>query len=78
MAQTWNFGTPKRGEAHPQIKDVRVQRNGRTWTASYHVEGGKLNVWGAWGSRSEPVGRTKDLKKRAEALLTNILDQQTG
>lgn len=76
MARNWNFGTPRRGEAHAPIRDVRVKRNGRTWTASYHVEGGKLQVWGAWGSRSEPVGRTRDLAKRATSLLVEILDER--
>ena len=53
---------PKKGQAHVPIRDVRVRRNGKDWTASYHTEDGKLMVWGAWGSRSEPIGRTKDLK----------------
>lgn len=59
-------------------KDVRIVRDGQRWTASYHTEGDKLLVWSAWGSRTEPVGETKDLAVRAMVLLGEILDGRGG
>lgn len=68
------FGTPKRGASRISPKDVRIIRGGQRFTASYHIDDGQLHVWSAWGSRTEPVGRTKDFKARAEVLLGEIVD----
>jgi hypothetical protein len=67
-------GLPKRGATRISPRDVRIERDGKRWTASWHVEDDRLLVWSAWGSRTEPVGPTTDLGSRARALLTEILD----
>lgn len=70
------FGMPARGQPRHSIRDVRVVRDGQRFTASWHVEDGKLLVWSAWGSRSEPVGKTTGLAARATVLLGEIIDQR--
>lgn len=65
---------PAKGTPHVSYRDVRIVRDGRTWTATWHVTDGTLYVSSAWGSKSEPVGRTRDMAKRATALLTDMVD----
>lgn len=71
-----HFGMPARGAKRQSIRDVRIVRDGQRWTASWHVDDGRLVVWSAWGSRSEAAGNTKDLAARATALLGEIVDQR--
>lgn len=72
------FGTAKRGQAAPRMRDVQIMRGGRTYTASWHVEDGKLLVSSAYGSRVEPVGRRRDLAGRATVLLGEIVEASDG
>lgn len=74
MSKHWNFGTPKRDAPRIAYRDVRITRAGRTWTATWHTDGEKLYVSSAYGSRTEPVGRSKNLANRATELLSEIID----
>jgi hypothetical protein len=73
-----HFGSPVRGAKRQSIRDVRIVKDGQRWTASWHVEEGNLLVWSAWGSKSEPVGKTTELAARATVLLGEIIDQRAA
>jgi hypothetical protein len=73
-ARKWNLQPPR--QAEPFRKIVSITRNGKPWTASYHIADGQLQVDGAWGSRREPVPDPTDseaITRRARALLADIL-----
>ena len=69
-----HFGMLAKGTPLVSYRDVRVTRGGKTWTASWHVDEGKLFVSSAYGSRTEPVGRRKNLGDRAEQILGEIIE----
>jgi hypothetical protein len=74
MADRWNFGTPKKGQAPIKRNSLRTIRNGREWTGFWEQDGDKLLVCSAYGSRSEPIGRRTNLEARAVSLFAEILD----
>lgn len=64
---------PRKGVARTAYRDVRVQRGGQTWTASYHVDAiGRLVLSSAWGSASATA--TADQRAQAEAMLGEMID----
>ena len=75
MGRSWNFGRLKQGVPQLAVRGVRIKRVGQIWTATYHTEGDRLHVSSAWGSRSEPIGRTTDLGARATVLLNEIVGE---
>lgn len=82
MARSWNFGMPKKGAARVAYRDVRVERDGRPWTASYHIDDkSRLVISSAWGSRSEPVSpdlSQETLDERARGLLDRLIGERPG
>jgi hypothetical protein len=80
MAKTrsaWNFGMPHKGAAVVSYRDVRVQRAGRTWTASYHLDDdGQLVISSAWGSRTAPDPGFKKRSDKAQAMLAGMIDER--
>jgi hypothetical protein len=70
----WAYVPPPDQRA-PERHKLSVRRNGRLWSAHWELQDGKLYVCSAYGSRTEPIGRQKNLEARAEALFSEILDQ---
>lgn len=57
-------------------ESIQIARGGRQWTGSWTVEGDRLYVDSAYGSRTAQAGRDKGRAARAEALLAEIVDQR--
>jgi hypothetical protein len=74
MARPWNFGTPKKGEPRIAYRDVRVERGGRAWSASYHIDDGRLVLSSAWGSTSAPAASPATIPTQAQVLLGAMID----
>jgi hypothetical protein len=73
----WKFGTPHKGQEVVSYRDVRVQRAGRTWTASYHLtDDGQLVISSAWGSRKAPDPGIKKRADKAQAMLAGMVDDR--
>jgi hypothetical protein len=72
------FGLPKRGAPHHTFRDVRIQHGGKRWTATWHVDAGRLFVDSAWGSTSEPIGGDMDPATRAAEILHAMVAGRGG
>lgn len=57
------------------IRDVRVDVRGRRYTGSYEVDGKRVEVWSAYGSRIGEVAHG-DAKATAEKLLAGLLAER--
>jgi hypothetical protein len=55
---------------------LQIKRGGRTWSASWTVDGDRLYVESAYGSRTALAGRERGRVAKAEALLAEIVDQR--
>lgn len=79
MERKWNFGMPAKGQRVVAYRDVRTQRAGRTYTASYHVDNdGKLVLSSAWGSISAKAKELAQQKQQAERLLNQMLKRMAN
>jgi|HubBroStandDraft_3_1064219.scaffolds.fasta_scaffold479549_2 hypothetical protein len=67
------FSKLKPGATRHAYRDVRTQHAGKTWTATWHVEGGRLFVASAWGSASEVISDARDPASRATDLLREMV-----
>jgi hypothetical protein len=54
--------------------DVKTTVQGRTYNAGYELDGGKVRVSSAYGSKSAAAG--KDARATAERLLEEIVRQR--
>jgi hypothetical protein len=69
-------GVPKPEERITR-RTIRIERHGQTWSGAYTVEGSKLYVESAYGSRTIPLGRpTDDLNAKAGRVLEVIVDSR--
>jgi hypothetical protein len=73
MAKQWNFGMPAKGSVRVERHKVSVKHAGQTWNAHWELDGDKLIVCSAYGSRSAPSGPDTDRPALAEALLAEIV-----
>ncbi len=69
---------PPAGERAAERHKLSLKRQCRTWNGHWEIEGDMLHVCSAYGSRTEAIGKRKDLRARAEALFADILDSSTS
>lgn len=73
MAKHWNFGSPKRGSVVIDRHKLSVRHAGKVWNGHWELDGDKLLVCSAYGSRSADAGPEDGRSAKAEALLAEIV-----
>jgi hypothetical protein len=58
--------------------DVRIEQGGKRWSATWHMENGRLVVTSPWGSTSEPLAQRGDPGVRAAELLHAMIATRRG
>jgi hypothetical protein len=70
------FGLPKRSA--PTFPEVRIQQDGKRWTATWRLQDGRLVVDSAWGPASEPINDDTDQPTRAAEMLHGMVAARAG
>jgi hypothetical protein len=76
----WNYGRSQRGQPRIDRRDATVYRDGKRWTAAWEIDGDKLVISSAWGSRRAPLGNRDALdaqKDLARQLLETMIADRT-
>jgi hypothetical protein len=60
MATRWNFGMPAKGSVPIDRHKLSVKHAGKFWTGYWELEGDKLQVCSAYGSRTVKAGSEAD------------------
>jgi len=74
MTNHWRLGLLEAGAEGIARGDVRFQREGRVFAATWTVEQGDMVLSTAWGSRRELAGQREDMSLQAGVLLGQIVE----
>jgi hypothetical protein len=73
MTKQWNSWMPAKGSVPVKRHKLTLTVGGRVWTGHWEVEGDKLQVCSAYGSRTAPAAPEKTRVARVEALFAEIV-----
>lgn len=73
MTSRWNFGRPANGATIVERHKLSVRAGGQVWNGHWEVEGEKMHVCSAYGSRTISAGPETTRAARAEGLLAEIV-----
>lgn len=76
MATRWNFGMPAKDAKRIELHKITVRRGGKDWNGHWEIDGDRLHVISAYGSRSAPAGPEKTRVDRAQLLFVEILNER--
>jgi hypothetical protein len=65
---------PAKPDDHAQGQAVKLTRGNRSWNGSWTIEGDRLRVVSAHGSRTAIAGKARGHAARAARLLAEIID----